>query len=322
MTYLVKKIFVPFVFLFDVIGSILFFWTKTRKKPKRIDSVLFIRLEHIGDMVLATPTFETFKRNNPKTKVTVLCRELTVPMIANNPFVDEIITYEAPWFIARGGKKRSLWNLADELKSKRFDIVFEMHGDPRNNLIAFLTGAYSIGYGCRGGGFLLNKIMDYDPKRHMIRQNLSLIKDFSKKNYEKTSVYTTKGQEEKTEKIMKKHNLKKNGFIILSPRTGRKEKDLTDSETENLINENKNQKILIVGSRSEAAGNKKFRKFNNVIDMTGETSLPELVCMVKHAKKVIAPDTGIIHIAKAAGTDFEGIYKTTDVKVWGYEKTR
>lgn len=322
MTYLVKKIFVPFVFLFDVIGSIFFFWTKMRNKPKKINKALFIRLEHIGDMVLATPVFETFKKNNPKVEVTVLCRESTVPIIENNPYIDDILTYEAPWFIKRGGKKRSLWNLTKELRSKKFDIVFEMHGDPRNNFLAFLTGAYSIGYRCRGGGFLLNKIMDYDPKRHMIKQNLSLIKDFSKKNYEKTIVYTTKEQEEKTEKIMKKHNLKNKGFIILSPRTGRKEKNLTDSETENIINSNKNQKILLVGSKSEAADNKKFRKFNNVIDITGETSLPELICMVKHAKKVIAPDTGIIHIAKAVGTDFECIYKTTDVKVWGYEKTK
>ena len=312
MTYLIKKIFVPIVFLFDLMGSILFFWTKMRNVPKKINKVLFVRLEHIGDMVLATPVFETFKKNNPGVEITVLCRELTVPIIKNNPYVDKIITYEAPWFIKRGAGKKSLWKLAAELRLEKFDVVFEMHGDPRNNFLAFMTDAYSIGYGCRGGGFFLNKIMDYNSKKHVIQQNLSLIMNFSKKIYQETKIFTTKKQEEEALKIMRKHALKKDGFIIISPRSGRKEKDLTETETENII----------AGSKSEVSKNKHFRKFINVIDLTGETDLPTIICLVKNAKKVIAPDTGIIHIAKAVGTDFECIYKTTDLKVWGYEKTK
>ena len=106
--------------------------------------------------------------------------------------------------------------------------------------------------------------------------------------------------------------------------SGRKEKDLTETETENFINRytNKKTKSIIAGSKSEVSKNKHFRKFINVIDLTGETDLPTIICLVKNAKKVIAPDTGIIHIAKAVGTDFECIYKTTDLKVWGYEKTK
>lgn len=322
MKYLIKKTFVPFILLFDLIGNILFFWTKMRKMPKKADRVLFIRLEHIGDMVLATPVFETFKKNNPHAKISVLCRELTAPIIRNNPYVDKIITYEAPWFIKRGGKNKSIMKLSKELVSKKFDLIFEMHGDPRNNLLAFLTDAYSIGYGCRGGGFFLNRIMPYDPKKHVIDQNLSLIKNFSRKIYQNIRIFTTKKQKEEALKIMRRYKIEKEGFIIISPRSGREEKDLTDSETENFINKNKKTKIIITGSKSEASKNKRFRKFSNVIDLTGVTDLPTLICLVKNAKKVIAPDTGIIHIAKAVETDFECIYKTTDVKVWGYENEK
>ena len=319
--YLVKKIFIPIIFLLDILGNIFFFWTKLHSAPKKIKKVLFIRLEHIGDMVLATPVFETFKKNNPGAEITVLCRELTVPLIKNNPYVDKIITYEAPWFIKRGGKKRSLWNLIKELRSKKFDMVFEMHGDPRNNLIAFLIGAYSIGYGCRGGGFFLNKIMPYDPKKHIIKQNLSLIKDYYNKEYYKTRIFISNKEEKNALELMKKYGLKKNKYIIISPLSGRTEKNLTTKEVENLIKKHKNT-ILIVGSKSESENNKQFRKFNNVIDITGQTSIQTLAFLVKNAKKIIAPDTGIIHIAKAVGTDFECIYKTTDAKVWGYEKSR
>lgn len=324
MKYLIKKTFAPFILLFDLIGSILFFWTKMRKMPKpdKIKKVLFIRLEHIGDMVLATPVFETFKKNNPQAKIVVLCRELTVPIIRNNPYVDKIITYEAPWFIKRGGKNKPITKLAKELRSERFDLVFEMHGDPRNNLLAFLSGGYTIGYGCRGGGFFLNRIMPYDPKKHIIDQNLSLSSSFCTRAYNKTRLFTSNEEEKDASNLMKRYSLKNKSFIIISPRSGRTEKDLTDKEVENLISRYRKMTILIVGSRSESESNKSFRRFDNVIDITGKTDLQTLTCLVRRAKKVIAPDTGIIHIAKAAGTDFECVYKTTDVNIWGYKNKR
>ena len=41
--------------------------------------------------------------------------------------------------------------------------------------------------------------------------------------------------------------------------------------------------------------------------------------LVRNARIVIAPDTGIIHMAKTVGTRFEAVYKTTDKNIWGYK---
>lgn len=320
MKYLTDKKYIPILCILDFIGSILFFWIKLRQKSKTIRKVLFIRLEHIGDMVMATSTFETFKKNHPDCEVHVLCKKLTAPLIKNNPYVDKIIEYDAPWFIQRviqGNKKFS--EVVQELRTEKYDLVFEMHGDPRNNYLAFRTGAYTVGYSCRGFGFLLNKIIKYDNDIHTIKQNLKLIENFCPDfKTEKTEIFIDHKAKENCKRLMKKYGLENKKFIIINPKSGRKEKDLTDEEVITFINKNKNSKIIITGSKEEMENNKKFIRFKNTIDLTGETDLLTLAELVRNAKKVIAPDTGIVHIAKAVGTEVEAIYKTTDRGVWGY----
>jgi len=319
MRYLTKNIFIPVLFIFDLIGSIILFWRRFKKKPSVLNKALFIRLEHIGDMVMATPAFESFKKSNPHCRVHVLCRKLTAELIKNNPYVDKIITYDAPWFIKRDvSEHKKLRSVIKQIRREQYDIVFEMHGDPRNNYIAFRTGAYSVGYGCRGGGFLLNMVTEYDSKIHMIDQNLKLISPYCSKLFKGMQVYTDGAAREAARSILNAHSLKSKSYIIINPLSGRKEKDLTDFEVNKFIKKYSAQKILITGSKSESDYNKRFEHYSNIVNITGETGLMVLAELVRDARIVIAPDTGIIHIARAVGTDLEAVYKTTDKKVWGY----
>ncbi|MFA6088470.1 MAG: glycosyltransferase family 9 protein [Candidatus Woesearchaeota archaeon] len=316
--YLVKKYFVPMLATIDVLGNILFFWKKFVKTPKKFKKVLFIRLEHIGDMVMTTPCFKTWKKNYQNCEIHVLCKTLTAPLLKNNPYVDKIITYDASWFMKREtDKNKKFQDIVKDIKKEKYDLIFEMHGDPRNNYLASCTRAYSIGYGCRGGGFLLNKIVNYNSNKHMIKQNLSLIEPFCKKIFEKTNIYIDETAKKTALKIIKENKLEKDKFIIINPCSGRKEKNLTNDEVINFMKLNKNVKFVITGSMSDSFRNKIFDD-HDVVNLTGKTDLLTLVELVRFAKKVYAPDTGIVHIAKAVGTQFECVYKTTDRIVWGY----
>lgn len=317
--YLTAKKYWPIILLIDLFGYILFFWKRFSSIPKFPRKVLFIRLEHIGDMVMSTPVFETWKINYPNCEVHVLCKTITAPIIENNPNVDKIITYDTSWMIKREeDKKKSFSGVLKILRKEKYDIVFEMHGDPRNNFLATIIGGYSVGYGCRGGGFLLNKTTSYDTSKHNILQNLEIIKPYCTRINKETTFYTDNKSIQNCSRLMNKYALKKNKFIIINPLSGRIEKNLTTQEVQKFINKYKRYTIVLTGTKSDHKNNKIFEK-QNVINMCGETDLLTLTELVKNAKLVIAPDTGIIHIAKAVGTDFECIYKTTDLKVWGYK---
>jgi ADP-heptose:LPS heptosyltransferase len=319
--YRTSKIFWPFLLILDVLGYVFFFWKKYTLMPKQIKKVLFMRLEHIGDMIMATPVFENWKKNYPDCEIHVMCRSLTKPLIEHNPYVSKIITFEAPWFIRAQKQDKTLSEVAVILKKEKYDIVFEMHGNPRSIRLSHQTDAYTVGYGCRGFGFLLNKCILYKDQQ-MIKQNLELIKPFCTITTEKTKIYIDKKSELNAKKIMQKYRLKPRSFIIVNPLSGRAEKDLTDDEVITYIRENKKYTILITGAASEAAHNKRFRSLPTVIDLTGKTDLLTMVELVKNAKRVYAPDTAIVHMAHAVGTSCHAVYRTTDKRIWGYERVR
>ncbi len=330
--YLTQKKFWPILGIIDLLGSILFFWKTFKKPPLTIKKVLFIRLEHIGDMVMSTPVFETWKKNNPSCEIHVLCKTITKPIIAHNPYVNKIYTFDPSWMLKRSEDQTpEIQKIITALQKENYDIIFEMHGDPRNIRLAQKIGqskSYMVGYACRGLGFLLHKKIFYDTHKHMIMQNLELIKPFCKKQVTQTKIYTDEPVKKKCNQLLKKYHLQKKNFIIINPRSGRVEKDLTISETKEYIQQtiekyssqksHKNIKIVLTGSQGEKTFNNQFVS-KTVINLSGETDLLTLVEFVTESLYVIAPDTGIIHIAKAVGTPFHALYKTTDVNIWGYE---
>ena len=68
----------------------------TNKKPVNFDlkdtkSILFMRYDRIGDMLISTPVFREFKLAYPNTNVIVLASEVNKDILINNPYIDEVI---------------------------------------------------------------------------------------------------------------------------------------------------------------------------------------------------------------------------------------
>ena len=260
---------------------------------------------------MATPTFETFKRNNPDCEVHVLCRSIAAPILANNPYVDLIIEHDFPWMSFNYKSNLTQCTekaLVDLLKKENYDIVFEMHGDIRNLRFASQLKSFVIGYGCRGGGFYCNNMKQYNTEIKTIYQNLELIKDYGTMQFLIPQLWTpvTYGLKLPTD------------FIVINPTSGKKEKNLTDQEVIDIIETHKNDNIVLTGAQTDKDNNSKFEAYLNVTNLTGKTDLKQLIQVVRRAKKVYCPDTGIMHIANAVGIPCKAFFKTTDEKVWGY----
>lgn len=56
--------------------------------------ILVIKLRHIGDVLLTTPVFKALKENFPDSFVATLVNKGTEDVLENNPYLDEIITYD------------------------------------------------------------------------------------------------------------------------------------------------------------------------------------------------------------------------------------
>lgn len=101
--------------------------------------ILLIKLRHIGDALLLTPTVVGLKRMHPEARVSVLVRKGCEGILAGCPEIDEIhTTAAAP---GRRGNLLADIRLVRELRRRRFDHAFELGDNSRGRWLSLLSGA-------------------------------------------------------------------------------------------------------------------------------------------------------------------------------------
>ena len=102
-----------------------------------IKSIIFLRHDRIGDMVLSTAALKALRRVYPDARITVLASERNYEILNHNPSVDEILIYKGiPWFIR-------------EIRPRGYDLVIDpfLTYELRQAFMTWLAGGkYRIGF--------------------------------------------------------------------------------------------------------------------------------------------------------------------------------
>lgn len=329
--YVIKnKLYILLIFTFDIIGTIITAPFKLIKKRLRKDpkKILIIRLDHIGDLISATPVFRILKEAYPNAKLDVLASKRNIDILKNNPFIDEIMPYDAPWFNRRKKrliKVREYFRLVNMLKKQKYDLGIDLRGDIRHIILMRLACIYyRVGYGTTGGGFLLNREINYRTGVHEVDHNLDVIREIGINITEvKPDFFTSKEQEESTKRLLSDKGLMPGDFIVsMHPGAGYPSKRWTSSKWAQLIdklNTEFNAKVIIVGAEEEKSLLVNIRKETKIepISAVGETSLGELAALFKNVNLFIGTDSGPSHIASAVNTPSVILYSgTNDSRQW------
>ena len=318
--YQTKPWYWPVLYFIDLLGYILVkpFVILKRFDETRIKKILVIRIDEIGDVILTTPVLRALKKRFPGASLTMLMKDQTKELLLTNPNVDNIIIARS-WFKEKFSL-RDFFQLINQLKKQKFDLTVELHTDPRNILLGFLASRYVIGFGYRGFGFLLDKKAHYR-KKHIIEQNLDVVRLVGADADARLELFFSKKDEEKINAVVKEEKSKK--LICINPGTGRKNKFWLNERwaalADILIGKYK-ASITFTGSKDEkeliAAIQKKMKHPSR--DLTGKLALLELAALIKKCDLFLGPDTGPLHIARAVGTNLIGLFGPVDPNVWGY----
>lgn len=117
------------------------------KPVEAVRSILFIRLDRVGDVVLSTPAMEALKRRFPRAEMTVLIRPQTAALLDNNPHVDYRVVLDP------GAPPAEKARILRGLRRRRFDLAVDPCIDWKlaPALIAWASGALvRVGYPCGG----------------------------------------------------------------------------------------------------------------------------------------------------------------------------
>lgn len=105
--------------------------------------IAVVKLDHIGDLLLAQPVFESLARRFPDASITAIVAPESAPVLRNDPHVTGILPYDAPWFwrdIPAGTDAgEALARNAEtmrRLSEQPFDLVVNLRSDHANVLFA------------------------------------------------------------------------------------------------------------------------------------------------------------------------------------------
>ena len=279
-------------------------------------SILIIRTDRIGDVILSLPLASVIKKHSPQTKVSFLVRNYTKPLIEKNNFIDETFT-----LIEETGKISLAPNVA-QLKNK-FDACIIAYPTFKIALVLFLAGIkIRIGTGYRWYSFLFNKKV-FDHRKfgelHELEYNVRLLSQLgiTKTIAEDNVVFGISPSTEIVEKV--KNDLKSFGITvtkpiaIVHPGSGGSSIDLPVHKMEEIIASlsKENVEIVITGSAEEKELCQSLIvniSGGTIINAAGKFDLENLIALIYLSDVMIANSTGPIHIAAALGKNVIGFY--------------
>jgi len=90
--------------------------------------ILVVRLSSMGDVIHALPAVASLKHSFPHSHVTWVIRTRWMPLLENNPFVDQVIPFERTLSGIAGARRK--------LRENRFDLAIDFQGLVQSALVA------------------------------------------------------------------------------------------------------------------------------------------------------------------------------------------
>jgi ADP-heptose:LPS heptosyltransferase len=161
-------------------------WVKRRAAAPPADPrrILFIRLDHLGDVLFATPALRALRQAFPRAHLTLLAGPWALDAVAVPELADTIHVVEVPWFrrhrrsdsARRGGERYLWWRVLDWIRTNRFDVGLDPRGDVRHLAWMWAAGIpVRIGCGATGGGWsLTHEVHARDV--HEVERNLDAVR--------------------------------------------------------------------------------------------------------------------------------------------------
>lgn len=295
------------------------------RTPSRTRRALFIRLDRIGDLVLTLPVDESLR----DTRV-----EWWIP-----PGLKFIAEHASPPRPAREvGKKISpsdFFKLWREVRSSRYDLAVVFHAPWWVSFLLWLARVPARG-GVRSQwhSFLFfNRGIRQKRSRaefSELEYNFQLIEDACVLPRGQIERHSLRLQAPAESDALARNHLSPANFVVVHPGMGGSALNWPNAHYADLIRLlSSREKVVVTGTSADAAFLDPLKKnlagAANVIWLDDRLSGPELLSVLANARAVVAPSTGVLHLAASTGVSTVGIFSPVRVqhpRRWGPQGAR
>ncbi len=287
--------------------------------------ILIIRPDRIGDVVLTTPLMKAVKTSFPGCFVGVMVGSYTVPLIKENPYVDEIITDDPA---GKDSGRSGFWRQVRTLRSYDFDTGLMPLPRERHAWMMLLAGIKTrIGVGGKIYQILTgtksvsrNK---YIPLRHEADYVMDLGRKIGAVNDELApQLFLTADERAGARKFFREQGIDFNKPLIgVNPGSKSSSPNWLPERyvqlTERLT---KKYQVFINAGPKDSGLRKYFAHFGDSIVLYDDNDLRELMALTSQLSVLAASSTGTTHIAAALNVPTVALFcplTACSYKLWG-----
>ena len=288
------------------------------KTPPSNASILIILMGSLGDVARGLSLVSHLKENLPESRITWLVEPKWLDLVKLHPRIDKVIVFNRPKGLL------GVWDLYKTLDPEHFDIVIDLQRHFKSGFFSWLSGAKRrIGFNRRNAkemNWLFNNeriayFSDELPKlSHYLKFTESL--GFPAPNSLDFGLGSLDLRSEAPDII----SGEKDPMIAVVMGSSWESKDWVLEGYYGLLKDllfSEKMKIVLLGDRSQVASAQQLvRKLKapGLINLAGQTSLLELVAILKRVAVAVGPDSGPSHVAAAVGTPYVSLFGPTSPK--------
>ena len=325
MKYIYRKKYLRFIAaIADAVGHFIF--RRREQVLSKPDSILIVRLDHLGDILGCTGIPQSLKGSYPSARILFLTTSSGKALLENNPYVDEVIVYDAPWFSRPGAPpgKNGFWRTIAELKKHKISLGLSLRGDARENLMLFLAGVrFRIGYGITGLGFLLDRELSYRANVPEAQHSLDVLRALGiRRDLMPPSLYFSEEESLQVKQAASEATGRK--VVGIQFDAGSQAKTWPEANRTVFLKEARikfhDAQLLFLGvdPAMKCWLDKNLNGASSAINLVGKTTIRELLVRLKSCHYFIGPDSGPAHMACALEVPTLFLYSGTNL----FEKWR
>jgi lipopolysaccharide heptosyltransferase I len=280
--------------------------------PRRI---LIIKPSAIGDVVHTLPVLSLLRRRWPKARIEWLVTPGCAGLLEGHPLLDEIVLFDRRRYAGLWRDPRGAWGLfgfTRDLKQRGYDLVLDLQGLLRSAWLAWKTECpLRVGFSQArefAPIFYTHRIGVGSAEQHAVDRYLKLA----------AAIGCGAGPAEFPLSVSDKDRAAVAGrlpagpFAVLLPGTNWPTKRWPTAQFAALVEPLRQRLGLASVVAGGAADRVLAMQISGATDLTGQTTLGELVALLDRASLVIANDSGPMHIAAALGKPLVALFGPTN----------
>ncbi len=286
-----------------------------------VHNVLVVRMRSIGDSVLMTPSLLALKRFAPHARIHVLLEDWVAPLFEGSELIDRVISIPRHSNSARA-------RIARELHRSKYDVVYNLHGGTTATFLTRATGAtHRVGFRNYQYARLHNHVAPPATEiwqramLHSVEQQLALIgwTGVPVTDRPATQLPVTDKAAALVAAKLSSANVADEPFALIHPAAALATKQWATQNFARVAEELSARglkPLAIVSGTERQVLDSLVKESNAPVVGLDDLTLPEVTALAARAQLFVGNDSGIAHIAAAAGARCVVIFGSSNVAHW------